>query len=468
MLPRASCVSRWCAGGEQLAAIAAGAATMPPNRPQHSAHGAISPVPHPLLMWDAGTLLTQAYVHLSAVLARLCTFQAFSGHAHQLLQDEALCSGLLQLLLPGVPALAVGLQLPPERCPPECTWHAAAHLAAVVLSPPPSSFEQVLATDPEAARRLLSAATQLLHHCPFPAPSARLLELGGDGIETTQYFIWQLGDLVAFPFRHITGPLQQAGLGVVPETAAVAATAIAGTLLHPRLLRQLMDVLPRIGEALAAVAQAPGANLRRSAKFVAAASAVLLLMAHAATPQASGNRPAAAMQSVKELPSWARAAAAALRWLPAMVVVAERPQREQSAHQDLRWHCVELSTIALHLAMYGGQSLYAGVRMPDPAWSARSPAVQAECLTTLWELHTAVCRLVHSVLVGAVPQALIQQAVPNTVGLFLLMKLPCLIASYMSLDRDGIQEPPPDVARWACVCWCDRAAKLVCQVRGGV
>lgn len=111
-------------------------------------------------------------------------------HAEQLWRDEQLCGGLLQLLLPGVPALAVGLQLPPERCNSECTWTTAAHLAAFVSAAPVPVLQRALAGQPEAAPRLLSAAAQLLQQCPLPAPSAAdLAAPARKGAETTAFIV---------------------------------------------------------------------------------------------------------------------------------------------------------------------------------------------------------------------------------------------------------------------------------------
>ncbi|PRW60171.1 hypothetical protein C2E21_1998 [Chlorella sorokiniana] len=76
--------------------------------------------------WKPGSAHAQLCGALSNILSQLGTLPAFTAHAKQLQQDVQLCSGLIRPLLPALSAMAVGLQLPPERRTPECTWQVAA------------------------------------------------------------------------------------------------------------------------------------------------------------------------------------------------------------------------------------------------------------------------------------------------------------------------------------------------------
>ncbi len=85
------------------------------------------------------------------MLGRLFASPAFKAHSQQLLRDTPLCSGLLQLVMPGISAMAVGLQLPPERRPAECTWDNAVHMAAFVCGClRPLQQQQAIAAGPDA------------------------------------------------------------------------------------------------------------------------------------------------------------------------------------------------------------------------------------------------------------------------------------------------------------------------------
>lgn len=86
--------------------------------------------------------------------------------------DTALCGRLLELWLPLLTALAVGLRLPEERWPPGCSWSRAMHAACAllficsgVLHGTGSGVGERLATA-GSLPRLLQAALQLLNQAP--------------------------------------------------------------------------------------------------------------------------------------------------------------------------------------------------------------------------------------------------------------------------------------------------------------
>ena len=244
----------------------------------------------------AGTLYAQILADLPSVLFQLGAFPAFAPHAELLWQDLQLCSGLLQLLLPGVSALAVGLQLPPERRTDECNWRNAAHMAAVVTVTPGEALARALAPQPQAARRLLTAATQLLQHCPLPAPVSNVTAHSAP--ETTLFFVGQLG--------------RAADVHCPPPQQSPAATGAAGAASPDRRqVQQLLAVLPRVGEAVVALAQSPCTS--DFATVLAGAVPITHLLAAAAKqPGSSPSRPAAAAFEAADLPAWCHAAATAL------------------------------------------------------------------------------------------------------------------------------------------------------------
>ena len=379
----------------------------------------------------AGTPFSDLLASLSGVLGRLFACPAFKIHSQQLLQDTQLCSGLLQLVLPGVSAMAVGLQLPPDRRPAECSWLAAVLMAVFVSAClRPMQRQQAITAGPDAGRRLLAAAAQLLQCCPFPAPAAAELA-GRAALETTLYFIWQLEDAVLLQYAALAGLHQQPQAIMLPRRQA----------------QLLLAALPKIGVALAAVAQTPGPILPQLARIVSAAAAMTTILANGARVEAGVARPAAAMASVQDLPAWLRAAAAALRWLPALVSIAGQEQHPQ-LRSSMQTYLVETASAVVCLALEVGGIAYSGLRMPVADWAAPDTAVKAACLAGLWELHIAACRVAHSVLAGGIPTSLMSSAIQHTLDLSQLVGLPLLAASSMfTCKEDGPAALPPDVAR---------------------
>ncbi|KAI7839143.1 hypothetical protein COHA_007146 [Chlorella ohadii] len=389
--------------------------------------------------WKPGTAYARTLVRLSQMLGRLFTFAVFSAHGALLLRDAQLCRGLLQLVLPSVSAMAVGLQLPPDRRPPECSWEAAVLMAAFVsaaLQPmQQQQQQQAITVGPDEGRRLLTAAAQLLQCCPFPAPSSS--ELTSHAVlDTTLCLIQQLEAAAMCQYPGIT---QQPGQQPTPPTA----------LALPRSQAQLLlAALPRISEALAAaVAHTHGPQLPQTAHIIRAAATVAALLSGAARPVEESTRPAPAMAAVQDLPAWLRAAAAALRWLPSVFAIWEREQPSRVG-SSVRTHSSEAANVAVLLAVNVGWSTYAGMDLPDAGWAACSAEQQAECLAGLWELHTVACRVAHAVLAGVVSRHLVSQIVHDTQQLFQLVEPPFVAASAMCASTEGVGAAlPPEAAR---------------------
>ena len=170
--------------------------------------------------------------------------------------------------------------------------------------------------------------------------------------------------------------------------------------------------------------------------------AALPLNHPATTPVAvllvSPTRPPPAIAGAADLPAWCRSVAAALRWLPSVGAAAaaveelrpegnpaaDQQQQDSENAQQVKHSAQHLAISTLLLASYLSSSILAGVKLPDAAWAARSPALHAECLSSLWQLHTAACRLGHWVAAVSVPPALCMAlARPSSLARMLLEML---------------------------------------------
>ncbi len=158
-----------------------------------------------------------------------------------------------------------------------------------------------------------------------------------------------------------------------------------------------------MSEALAAVALTPGPSLPQPALVLS----VRVLLAAATSSEASGAHPGLASLAVRGS-SCAAMAAGFCRELGG------------GAAQSAR--LAEAIAAAL-LALQVSQNAHALLRLPDTSWAAQNAAVKAECVAGLWELHTAACRAVHSVLAGGIPRSL-TPAKRDIVDLSPLIELP--------------------------------------------
>ena len=347
--------------------------------------------------------------NLAGVLAILCSSPLFARHCDALHQDEQLCSGLVQLLLPAISAMAVGLQLPPERRPPECTWCAAAQMSLFEAVTPfdPHADRQLVVAQPEAVQHLVAAAAQLLQHCPFPAPATANLE-PYEAFETSLCFIYLLAAACRW---HACSHGQQ------HEPAASAASAAARRAPPDRrLLQHLLALPPKLCEALAALAQDPCTDLEPSmiASLFTLDAALQTAQLLSAAAQPLSNTPG----PVADLPAWCRAAAAVLRWLPAvaaMQTALEHTELQHSAAQrpGSPSHAAMADRVAqwpspqtVLLCAVVSSHCVSSVQQAGAAWAAPSPVVQDNCLQALWQLHTMVCRLVHWLAAGRAPRML--------------------------------------------------------------
>ena len=379
-------------------------------------------------VYCSGSSHAVSFICLCITMAQLATLPPFAAHAELLWQDKQLCSSLLQLLLPGISAMAVGLQLPPERRSPECTWRNAAHMAAVVTVTSSEVLDRALAPQPQAARRLLLAATQLLQHCPLPAPAASVTAYGAP--ETTLFFVGQLGRAADV----LCGPPQQPPAAAWVPTAAVAASP------DRRQVQQLLAVLPRVGEAVIALAQPLAA--RYLASVLVATVPITHVLAAAAKQPSSPSRPTAALFEAADLPAWCHTTATALGWLPCLAAAAVAVERGLAAGNaaQLTQLITKLCSSTLELAVHVTSSSYTCLEhLPASASPALSQPAEGGCLPAVWELHTAACRLVHWAQEPSVP-ASFRSATAIKVQSSLLLET--LLATVLLCDH-----APPSPAR---------------------
>ncbi len=241
-----------------------------------------------------------------------------------------------------------------------------------------------------------------------------------------------------FQYPQVAYSPQQAGEQPAAELPPVA--------LPRRQAQLLLAALPKLGEALAAVAEAQGPSLQHSARTVSAAAAVTTLLAGATREEADGGRPAAVIEAMLDLPAWLHGAATALRLLPAVVKIADQEQG-RGPGSSMQTRPSEVACAALSLAVAAGWSAYPGVRLPDAGWAAQDAAVKAECLAGLWQLHTAACRAAHAVLAGAIPQHLISLVAPQVMYLLPLVSEPFKAASFIyCYEEGGVGGLPSNVA----------------------
>lgn len=332
------------------------------------------------------------------MLSQLLYFPAFGAHARLLLADDQLCSRLLKLMLPGVPTMAVALQLPPERCPAEFTWRVAARLAFVVFATAASHMPPLLPGDgPDAATRLLHAAAQLVQHCPFPANTT---DNTGEAFDTISLaFIGQLGAIAGALVRGSTRQQHEAAPAAL-RVASAPATAAAGQVALPqRLAQQLLAVLPHIGEGLAvALQQLPTNGLKQWIGIACSARDVLSLLAGSAQQACISQ-----LAAVQDLPTWLLGATTALRWLPVAANLAALEHSDQSSPAVPRYaeslpqqqSAVRLAKASLQVAEAVSLGGYAAVRSAKLRTTPHDPAVLAGCMDAVWNFHTASCRLTH-------------------------------------------------------------------------
>ena len=313
---------------------------------------------------------------LTLIFSRLTSGPAFEEHAAALEREPQLCDRMLALLLHSVSAAAVAAQLPPDRRPEDFSWDGVAVAARALRSPPMWPAMKCLAASPDGGRRLirlLTGAAQLVQHAPLPG------SLDGDTGCLTPFAInWRFCEVLASTAAlFCQQPLQQQ-LG-----------AEQSRQLAPHLLR----ALPKLPAALA-VGLRDSVPPRHIALFCDSWCGILPLlisMLEQRLPQAGG---VPVMRGVEDAAAWCGGTAAAQRSLP---LLAQAAQQLSEPGFDPRLVTAP-DNAALLICRLAGEA--AAAASPAAAGLAGAPSppdasAVAHAAASMWQLHSAACRLAH-------------------------------------------------------------------------
>ena len=297
---------------------------------------------------------------------------ACEQHVEAMAAHERLSPGVLELALARVRTLAVAMQLPEERRPPDCTQEAAAHTAclleAVMLEPALERWAQ--AADGASTAAVIAAAAQLAQQVP----------LDGQRVAPLQWV--PAIAVAALPGLLCLQLCQDAGLFArqnLEHRRRVAAQLLPALARLPQLLQlaagneqpslsaqQLQDVVKLCGPARYHVA--------------------LLCLYRQDDLNAGGQ---GLISSPSDAAAWAQAASAALRCVPLLHNV--QAAARQAGHTAAAAISTTLTVSANELAMRAG-----GVLLQQASTAQGLPtAAASEVLQAAWALHTALCRRAH-------------------------------------------------------------------------
>lgn len=330
---------------------------------------AVHSVRSPFAGKDAGLWGT-----LFGVVAGLASLPAAAFHLRALQEHEQLCCRLLQLLhLPhSVAAMAVALQLPPDRRPAAFSWSSAAMAASfVAMTPPTPSLREQLGEQLDEGRLLLAAA-QLLQLVPYEGsstgPDSPGMPVEG-GYWCATYLAEQLG-WAATIWQYC-----RAVEGLVPATPE-----------NCRLGRLLLAVLPKLGRLLHATATASTAAVPWAEKqtLLTAAYGTLLFVTSLIVAIEKAGFPAQ-LVSTADLEGWCTGAAAALRWLSPLSTLVQDAAQQAVALDCNPQFAPTVVTLAQLVATCAESLVRSQLRPLDLEAATRA----------VWQLHTTACRLVH-------------------------------------------------------------------------
>lgn len=297
--------------------------------------------------------MNDALAGCAEALFVLCDTPPFDGrHRQALLEQTPLCGRLARLLLPAFAATAVGLQLPPERRPPEYCWTRATRMAYATLC---------LLTDSQTPQsgdvlRLLQAADRLAALAPADETLLMMMDHLYGGAAMCRRLVLPRGDLA-------------------PQQAA-------------QLARQLLSTLPRYEPALqASQAQPEAAAVAHWQRTVC----VSMQMVSELLAAIRSSQPATAF-TPEDVQAWCMGATAALRLLVPLAALSH-DGAGQPSDAALAEAAAATSTAACQLA--AAASRLATVSRPASAVGS-SDAAKAAAFEAAWQLHSTLCRAVHA------------------------------------------------------------------------
>jgi hypothetical protein len=353
----------------------------------------------------------QAY--LFSIINTITSKKGFAAHAAAIQRDNRLQHSLVQLLISALHRAATEVQLPSGRRPASFTWRFMGIVAKLLSTAPLrltfiEQLEQPGFDGSSSSQRVLHNAAQLLLSSPASCPDGTTM------VEFGQHWFSLFRLLGTASSSLYTRFKQQQQQGQAPPPAAH----------QQRMLAQMLLALPQLPAAIRAVHQGVAADAGEGFGEVTQGALMVLDVAYQCffildlfrllafpNPDQLAAQGAAAtgidstLGSLAEVPAWCAAGSALLQSLPH--VAAMLPREELASDQAGRREDPQLAMAAIRLTFTALEMASAIRRFCEGIGDEgpRSAAQGVAAGKALWQLHTAVCRCVHSVAAGSLPLA---------------------------------------------------------------
>ncbi len=351
---------------------------------------------------------------------------------------------LVQLLMPALPAMAVALRLPADRCPPGCSWETAANILRTLNLPPikPAVETWHAAADSRSLLSTLCSVAQLLAGMEFEQPAA-------DSAAPHEAASAHVGASVpASATQKLNHNAAVAALEVLSRLVRYAAQQVGQQTEQEqrRVARSLLPVLARL-PSLAALASSPDVMAAAAARQQSSAgdapptlvSSYCILVGLLLVYVGGTGAAAAGMHSILELiptrgdaAAWCSAASAGLSAIPLLA-------QWQTPAAKLVQGLVELASTA------GSATSYLA-RQRSSAGSAAAAAEETELDTlmqALWTMHTRTARLAHFAASGGGGAALLFQEWKTMTSMLNTLSTSMAAASWFSEKQAAATGSPP-------------------------
>jgi hypothetical protein len=338
------------------------------------------------------------HINIAGVVSTMADKTLLQPHASALQRAAGLKDNLVQVLTPALHAAAVAIQLPPDRRPQDLSWMAIADLVSALTSRAlASAFLAQLASSSSgistAALCVLQSTSQLIAAAPascpeelttrfaslwfnLPALLSTTCRFVGDG--QRRKVVWLL--LRALP--HLPTALRVLA-DCCRQDADGSATA-GGMLDMCRYTLSLMNQMK---------VQKP----RQPADYSSFAADDLRLY-HT-------------LDSLAGVPAWCSAGTALQRALPHMATLTAMAQQLEEV-PPISVHVEVLCEVLVAVVSYNivnEIAAYCGNMASGVSCSAADGSAAGEAL---WQLHTAVCRCIHSIAAGRLTAAMPLRMLP--------------------------------------------------------
>jgi hypothetical protein len=316
----------------------------------------------------------------------------FQPHYLALQRDSGLQHSLVQVLVPALHTAATAMQLPPDRRPGNLRWDALEQILVALLSEPlfNTFLEQLESSScggfSRYALRMLQSTCQLIAAAPSSCP----VELTSSKFAALWHNLAALLGMTCSIQQH---QQQQRGTSV-PDAQ------------RQQAVRLLLQALSRLPTALRLA----------SGHCVLDGWCTILRTMHRLSvqePEQSASHSSAAangvcgyhtIDSLADLPALCLAGTALLRALPHAVTVSaladQQKQAEEQPDLGLVGGALEIAYVVCSIV--DEIATYCGTLASGGPWSAADSAAAGEAL---WQLHTALCRCIHSIAAGSLATA---------------------------------------------------------------